>query len=154
MSAREGLSFETSIESDSAPVFGEVNSLLEAGIDVHCLRDATRGGLATVLVELAEGSSSSSLIEESKIPVCDSVRGACEILGLDPLYVANEGRFVAYVSESHASRALTLLQAHNPSASIIGYVEHGRSPSARLKNRIGTIRPIDMLSGEQLPRIC
>lgn len=157
MSAREGLAFESPVESDSAPVVEPVLALLEAGIDVHCLRDLTRGGLATALCELAESASCEIELDEPKIEVIDPVRGACEILGLDPLYVANEGRFVAFVPSSDADRAVGLLRRHAVSS---GAVRIGRVRAANTrgsvsaKNAYGTERIIDMLSGAQLPRIC
>lgn len=156
MAQREGLAFESSIESDCAPLSGIVLDLLSEGIEVHCLRDLTRGGLATALVEIAEQARRLLVIEERKIPVLEEVRGACEILGLDPLYVANEGRFVAFVAERSADRALELMRQHplGKEASIIGRVRDGEGGRVMLESAIGTRRLIDRLSGEQLPRIC
>jgi hydrogenase expression/formation protein HypE len=156
MAVREGLSFETQIESDCAPLGDLVNQLLGAGVVIHCLRDLTRGGLASALVEIAESGSTEVVIEESKIPVREDVQGACEILGLDPLYVANEGRCIAFVPPSSADRAIDVMRSHplGASARMVGRVEEGRSGMVTLKSRIGTTRIVDMLSGEQLPRIC
>jgi len=153
---REGLSFESTIESDCAPLIKPALALLNGGIEVHCLRDLTRGGLATNLVEIAAASSTHVQIAETAIPVREGVRGACELLGLDPLYVANEGRFVAFVPTGSADRAVTILREHDQTAAatVIGRVaEHG-SGLVSLKSLIGSERNIDMLSGEQLPRIC
>ncbi|HXV27746.1 MAG TPA: hydrogenase expression/formation protein HypE [bacterium] len=156
MAVREGLSFESEIESDSAPLNGLVLKLLEAGIRIHCMRDITRGGLATVLNELADARGLSIEIEEEKIPVREDVRGACEILGLDPFYVACEGRFVLMVSSKDSGRALAILQSdpHGSQAAAIGRVNKPTEGIVTLKNGLGTRRILDMLSGEQLPRIC
>jgi hydrogenase expression/formation protein HypE len=156
MAVREGLSFEATIESDSAPLAGLVMQLLEAGIEIHCLRDLTRGGLASALIEIAEAARVDIHIDEVAVPVQEEVQGACEILGLDPLYVANEGRFIAFVPSSHAGRALDVLRSHplGACAGIVGRVMDGGSGMVTMKSRIGTTRIVDMLSGEQLPRIC
>lgn len=156
MAVREGLSFETTIESDSAPLADPVLALLEAGVEVHCLRDLTRGGLASAVVELAEAAQVNIHLEEARIPVSEEVRGACEILGLDPLYVACEGRFVAVVAEQDASRALEILQQHplTAGATSIGQVREDPRGLVTLTSAIGATRILDMLSGEQLPRIC
>jgi hydrogenase expression/formation protein HypE len=157
MSAREGLRFESPIESDSAPVVEPVLALIDAGIDVHCLRDLTRGGFATALAELAEAARVEIEIDEPAVPVVDPVRGACEILGLDPLYVANEGRFVAFVASTDADRAVEVLRRHAVSRGALA-VGHVRAATGRASvmahNAYGTARVLDMLSGEQLPRIC
>jgi hydrogenase expression/formation protein HypE len=156
MAVREGLQFESSIESDCAALAGPVLELMAEGVDVHCLRDLTRGGLASALVEIAEASGLHVHVREADIPVREDVRGACEILGFDPLYVANEGRFVAFISGSHADRALEVLQRHDVSAGarIIGTVDTAPAGLVTLRSRIGATRVVDMLSGEQLPRIC
>ena len=156
MAVREGLEFETTIESDCAPLAGVVADLISAGIAVHCLRDLTRGGLASALIEIAEVAKVHVHIQETAIPVGEEVRGACEILGFDPLYVANEGRFVCFASEADAQRALRILHAHplGKEASIIGTVSKTATPLVTLESRIGATRIVDMLSGEQLPRIC
>ncbi len=156
MAVREGLEFESAIESDSAPVANLVLELLSAGIEIHCLRDLTRGGLASALNEIAEVARVSIAIDESLIPVREDVQSACEMLGFDPLYVANEGRFVAFVAPADADRALDVLRAHplGEGASIIGKVSENSSTLVTMKSRIGASRIVDMLSGEQLPRIC
>jgi hydrogenase expression/formation protein HypE len=156
MAVREGLDFETTITSDCAAVTSPALALLEAGIEVHCLRDLTRGGLASALVEIAEGSRLHVHIEERAIPVLEEVRGACEILGLDPLYVANEGRFVAFVPAAQAQYALDVLRAHPPAggASLIGEVRAPSEGLVTVTGALGTSRVLDLLSGEQLPRIC
>jgi hydrogenase expression/formation protein HypE len=156
MATREGLEFETAIESDCAPVAAPVLALLEAGVDVHCLRDLTRGGLATSLIEIAETAAMHFAIEEEAVAVREEVVGACEILGFDPLYLANEGRFVAFVPEPQAGRALEIMRQHEVSGSAtrIGQVAQSPAQMVTLKTRLGTERVLDMLSGEQLPRIC
>ncbi|WP_434666898.1 hydrogenase expression/formation protein HypE [Paraburkholderia sp. A3BS-1L] len=154
LGVREGLGFEMEITSDCAPLSAAVLALINAGIEIHCLRDLTRGGLATGLIEIADTAHIAIELDESVIPVSDSVRGACEILGLDPLYVANEGRFVALVPPEYAALALEHLQRFDQQATIIGHVEAGEgNPGVRLRT-IGAVRALDMLSGEQLPRIC
>ncbi len=156
MSAREGLGFESSINSDSAPLAGAVRALLQGGIEVHCLRDLTRGGLSSALIEIAEASGLRFDVNETAIAVRDDVRSACEILGLDPLYVANEGRFIAFLPAAEAGRALQLLRSEQLAreAVLIGEVSGAASARVVLKTQLGTERIIDMLSGEQLPRIC
>ncbi len=156
MAVREGLEFETTIESDCAPVSGLVLSMLEAKLEIHCLRDLTRGGLASALVEIAEAAELGIHIEENSIPAREDVRGACEILGFDPLYVANEGRFVSFVAPQHAELALKLMRTHTlgRQACKIGCVTEERNGLVTMKSRIGATRIVDMLSGEQLPRIC
>ena len=156
MAVREGLQFETTIETDCAPLADPVIALLAAGIEVHCLRDLTRGGLATTLIEIAESSRLHLGIRERDIAVEENVCGACEILGLDPLYLANEGRFVAFVPATQADHALQVLRAHAVSATAVRIGAVSESPAAlvTLHSRIGTKRILDMHSGEQLPRIC
>jgi hydrogenase expression/formation protein HypE len=151
MSAREGLSFESVIESDCAPLAAPVLALLDAGIAVRCLRDLTRGGLASALVEIAQKSERRIHIDEMAVPVREDVRGACEILGLDPFYVANEGRFIAFVAAEDAERALAIL---GEDARTIGTVMEETNGLVTLRSAIGANRIVDMLSGEQLPRIC
>lgn len=153
MAAREGLEFETEIESDCAPLAPVVLTLINEGIEIRCLRDLTRGGLASALVEIAETSEKQINIEEAAIEIREDVRGACEILGFDPLYLANEGRFVAFVPQAHAAHALAVLREFEPSAAIIGTVSRDSS-DVILKSRIGANRIVDMFTGEQLPRIC
>jgi hydrogenase expression/formation protein HypE len=156
MAVREGLEFETSIESDSAPLNHIVQALLEGGVVLHALRDLTRGGLASALNEIAATRRLELRIDERAIPVREDVRGACEILGFDPLYVANEGRLVAFVPRDHAANALRIMQAHpeGAGAAQIGEVSDREGTLVRLRSHISAERILDMLSGEQLPRIC
>jgi hydrogenase expression/formation protein HypE len=156
MARREGLSFESEIESDCAPLADAVLKMLEAGIEIHCLRDLTRGGLATNLVEIAKTASCQIEIDENQIAVHENVRGACELLGFDPIYVPNEGRFVTFLPEKDAENAMKIIKSENPdfAPAIIGSVSKADSGLVIMKNRLGTSRIIDMLSGEQLPRIC
>ncbi len=156
MAVREGLEFDSAIESDCAPLALPALALLSAGIDVHCLRDLTRGGLASALNEIAGAARVGMRIDERAIAVREDVRGACEILGLDPLYVANEGRFVAFVAPGDADRALEVLRGFDVTggASVIGAVEADTAAMVTLTSVIGSRRIVDMLSGEQLPRIC
>jgi hydrogenase expression/formation protein HypE len=156
MAVREGLEFESTILSDCAALSGIVLSLLAGGIEVHCLRDLTRGGLASALVEIAEAARLHVDIHETSIPLREDVQGACEILGFDPLYVANEGRFISFVPAREAERARQLLRAHplGVQASIIGTVADDRPGLVTMRSRIGATRVVDTLSGEQLPRIC
>ena len=156
MAVREGLEFESRIESDSAPVAGMVLELLRAGLELHCLRDLTRGGLTSVLNEIAEAAGLTLLVEEKLIPVREDVRAACEILGLDALQVACEGRFAVFLPEREAERALAILRAQPDGAGAcrIGKVGEQRSAKVLLKSAIGAQRILDMASGEQLPRIC
>jgi hydrogenase expression/formation protein HypE len=151
---RDGLEFESEILSDCAPVNAQVQALLDAGIEIHCMRDLTRGGLASALIEISEASGSQIAIEETAIPVLEDVRGACEMLGFDPLYLANEGRFVAFVPASAKAAAEEILRRFDPAAVSIGEVSEGDAGLVTLRTRIGTSRIVDMLSGEQLPRIC
>lgn len=155
MAAREGLEFETAIESDCAPLNLVVADLINEGIDIHCMRDLTRGGLASALVEISEAADKQIVVEESSIAVREDVRGACEILGFDPMYLANEGRFVLFVPEAHAERAIEILNSveTDATAALIGRVNDGRQ-GVLLKSVIGSMRIVDMFSGEQLPRIC
>jgi hydrogenase expression/formation protein HypE len=156
MASREGLEFETAIESDCAALWEPVERLMKSGVTLHCLRDLTRGGLASALNEIASASGFCMEVEEQKIAVCGAVEAACEILGLDPYYVANEGRFVAFVPEASSAQALQVLASVpvTRDARIIGKVKAGKPPMVSVKSRIGSSRVLDMLSGEQLPRIC
>ncbi len=156
MAVREGLEFESPVSSDCAPLSEIVMSLFEAGIEIHCLRDLTRGGLAGALVEIAQSARLHIKIEESLIPTLEAVQGACEILGFDPLYVANEGRFVSFVPACDSERALQKLRSHplGENACVIGTVEEGDPGLVTMRSRIGATRIVDTLSGEQLPRIC
>ncbi len=156
LSVREGLEFEGPVSSDTAALWPAVEALLEAGIEIHCLRDLTRGGLSSALNEIASVAGLRITVEEALIPVSDIVRGACELLGLDPLYVANEGRFAVFVAEDDADRALAILRSQTVSkgAVRVGSVFEHRSAIVTLRSRIGGNRVLDMMSGEQLPRIC
>ena len=153
LSARAGFAFETTIESDSIPLAIAVLDLCRQ-VPVHCLRDLTRGGLASALNELALATHLSIQLESAAIAVQPEVQAACELLGLDPLYVANEGRFVAFVPAAAASAAITCLRQYDPAAQIIGAVTDDRPAQVILHSPLGTQRRLDFLSGEQLPRIC
>jgi len=154
MSLREGLGFETPLESDCAPLWPAISALLEAGIEIHCLRDLTRGGLASALNEIATDAGVGVSIEEAAVAKCEAVAAACEILGLDPLYVANEGRFAAFVASRDAERALEILKTHEMTASIIGTVGNRGPGLVEATGPFGHSRILDLLSGEQMPRIC
>lgn len=156
ISARESLGFETSIESDCADLSGLVAELIAAGCEIHCLRDLTRGGLASAVLELARDAKLDMEMEEAAVPVCPQVQAACEILGFEPLYVANEGRMVLFLPEAQANLALTLLRRHplGTNAARIGNVHAKGHGQVSLRNPFGGQRILDLLSGEQLPRIC
>jgi len=157
MSHRQGLQFETTISSDTRPLNKIISKLLdEFGEHIHLLRDPTRGGLATVLNEIASGAKLGIDILQKNIPVEEEVYGACEMLGLDPLYVANEGLFVAVVNAAFADKILMQLKQweHGAMANIIGEVTHEHVPQVLMKSNIGGKRVVNMLTGEQLPRIC
>jgi hydrogenase expression/formation protein HypE len=156
LSVREGLAFESPVESDTAPLAELVGAMLAASREIHVLRDPTRGGLATALNEIAGASGTGMTLSETHIPVDEAVRGACELLGLDPLYVANEGRLLAVVPSETADAVLAAMRAH-PSgreAAMIGEVVADHPGLVVMRSRIGGERVIDLLSGEQLPRIC
>ena len=156
MAVREGLEFESAIESDSAPVHEIVLDLLRAGVEIHCLRDLTRGGLASALNEIAEAATVRIEIAEKSVPVREDVHAACEMLGLDPLHVACEGQFIAFVTPGDAERALQIMGRHATGAgsAVVGEVAESSEPLVTLKSAIGANRILDMPSGEQLPRIC
>jgi hydrogenase expression/formation protein HypE len=156
LSVREGLEFESPILSDTDCVWPAVEALLNAGVEVHCLRDLTRGGLATTLNEIAGDRNICIYLEESLIPVEETVQSACEILGLDPLYVANEGRFAVFVPAAQADAALEVVKRIPVSSGSVrvGRVEDSPGRTVVLQSRIGGNRVVDILSGEQLPRIC
>lgn len=156
MSVREGLEFGTRIESDTVALNGLVEHMLSTWKDIHVLRDPTRGGVASTLNEIAESANKGIIIDEEKIPVTEEVRGACEILGFDPLYVANEGKLLAVVPADHAQAVLAAMRAHpnGTEAVVIGEVVRDHPGIVLMKSRIGGSRVVDMLSGEQLPRIC
>lgn len=157
MSVREGLSFQTSIVSDAAPLNGLVAAVLEAAPHVRCFRDPTRGGLASTLNEFATASYVDIEIDEDAVPVRPEVRSACDMLGYDPLQVANEGKMVAVVPPEEAEAALAAMRAHpsGTEAAIIGVVrEVSTNPRVTVRTPWGSTRILDMLVGEQLPRIC
>jgi hydrogenase expression/formation protein HypE len=157
MLAREALEIETDVESDTAPLHTMVAALLEAAGDgVHCMKDPTRGGVATTLNEIAIGSEVSIGLDEHTIPVRPQVRGACEILGLDPLTIANEGKMLAIVSSETAEAALAAMRSHplGREAAIIGSVQTEPAGMVFLRTDIGGMRVLDMLVGDPLPRIC
>lgn len=152
----ERMAIETDIRSDCAPLVDIVKNLLNAGIEVHTLRDITRGGLGTVLKELAEASGKEFVLEEEKIPVTPKVRDFCGMLGLDPLYMGNEGKLTAIVAKKDAERALDIIQnsRYGKDAAIIGEVKDGESGRLIARTAIGGERILDVLQGEGLPRIC
>ncbi len=156
MSVREGLEFETQIASDTAPLNDLVDVMLKANPDLHVLRDPTRGGITSALTEIAQAAKVGMLIDEAAIPISEEVKGACEILGLDPLYVANEGKLLAIVAVHQADRVLAAMRQHSlgREAAIIGEVVAEHPGFVTMNTRVGGRRVVDMLSGEQLPRIC
>lgn len=156
LSQRENLDFEGAIESDCAALHSLVAEMLDVTADIHCLRDPTRGGVATVLNEIAQRSQVGMRLRETAIPVRDTVRGACEILGLDPLYVANEGKLVACIGASEAEAVLHRIQGRplGRDARIIGEVTATNPGMVLMQTEIGGTRVLDTLFGEQLPRIC
>jgi hydrogenase expression/formation protein HypE len=157
MSVREGLGFEGDLVSDTAALWPVVERVLDAGgARVHALRDATRGGVASVLNEIAKAAGAGMVLEETAVPVRAPVRAACEMLGLDPLYVANEGRFVAFVAPDAADDVLAAIASHplGDGAADIGEVVDAHAGIVRMRSGFGGSRVVDMMSGEQLPRIC
>jgi len=156
MSEREGLEFKTQVKSDCAPLNHLVAEMLQVSLNIRCLRDPTRGGLASTLNELAKQSQVGILIEEAKIPIKEEVKGACEMLGYDPLYVANEGKLVAVVSSEDAKRVVKVMRENDygREAEIIGEVVENPKGKVFLRTLVGSTRIVDMLTGEQLPRIC
>jgi hydrogenase expression/formation protein HypE len=155
LSAREGLGFETTLESDVAPLNHLVQAMISAG-EIHVLRDPTRGGLATSLVEIAEQSNVTIEIIEQALPTKPAVKAACEMLGFDPLYVANEGKLVAFIKESSAEKVLEVMKQtkYAQDAARIGTVIRSGRSQVKLRTAIGGTRLVDMLPGEMLPRIC
>ncbi len=156
MSVREGLEFETEIASDTAPLSSLVDAMLATKIDIHVLRDPTRGGITSALTEIAQSAKVGMLLDEARIPISEEVKGACEILGLDPLYVANEGKLLALVAAQDVDLVLSAMKSHplGQHAAVIGEVSSDHPGFVMMKTRIGGTRVVDMLSGEQLPRIC
>lgn len=156
LSQREGLEFETPIASDAAPLHSLVAAMLEVTYSIRCLRDPTRGGLSSTLNEFAAQSRVGIVVEESAIPIREEVKGACELLGLDPLYVANEGKLVAVVAAPEAERVLEAMRRHllGTNARLIGKVVDAHPGIVTMRTCLGTSRIVDMLAGDQLPRIC
>lgn len=156
MSVREELEFETQIESDTAALHDLVAAMLRASKNIHVLRDPTRGGIASALNEISEQARIGIMIREDRIPIGEEVKGACEILGLDPLYVASEGKLLAFVSAEDADAVIAAMRAHplGKESAIIGEVVDDHPGLVIMKTRIGGTRVVDMLAGEQLPRIC
>lgn len=156
MTCRTGMRFASGIRSDCAPLYGMVASILEAAPNVHCLRDPTRGGLATTLNELSAQSAVCIEVDESRIPVSEDVRVACELLGIDPLHVANEGKMVAVVPPDEAEAALGAMRSHRygEKAEIVGHVRDVPAGRVHLRTSMGSLRILDMPAGDLLPRIC
>jgi len=156
MSSRENLQFETTIESDSAALHTLVADMVAVASGIHCLRDPTRGGLATTLNELAQQSQVGMKLSETSIPIKPAVAAACELLGLDPLYVANEGKLICICAQQDAQGLLEVMQAHplGREAAIIGEVVEDQNAFVQMQTRFGGSRVVDWLAGEQLPRIC
>jgi len=153
---REGMTFDSTVVSDTAPLNHMVNRMLSVSTDIHVLRDPTRGGVGTALNEIAVRSKVGIFTQEEKIPVKNEVAGVCELLGLDPLYVANEGKLLAFVPPEHAEKVLAAVKADplGKDACIIGDVVTDHPDKVFMKTRIGGTRIVDMLTGDQLPRIC
>lgn len=156
LAARGELGFETDLQSDVAPLNHLVAAMLEASDNIHVLRDPTRGGLGTTLCEIAAQSNTGIVIEEAAIPIRPQVQAACEMLGFDPLYIANEGKLVAIVAPEDAEAVLTAMRRapYGAESVQIGHVQAESAGRVLLKTRIGTTRIVDMLAGEMLPRIC
>jgi len=157
MLEREGIQFENTIQSDCADVSGLVQKLLQENITIHCMRDLTRGGLASGLIELASSAKQHFNIQQSTLPIQQAVNSACEILGFDPLYIANEGCFCLFVPQSDSQKTLNTLQKHplGQQACIIGEViAKDTKGRVTLETDMGIKRTLDLFSGEQLPRIC
>ena len=156
LSQREGLEFQSSVASDTAALHTLVADMLRASSEIRCLRDPTRGGLSSSLNEIAARSHVGIEIEEEAVPIREEVQGACEILGLDPLYVANEGKLIAIVEPAAAERILAAMRRHplGRNAQIVGTVTDSHPDMVTMRTRLGTSRIVDLLSGDQLPRIC
>jgi hydrogenase expression/formation protein HypE len=156
MAQREGIEFETTVESDTAALHTLVAAMLDAANEVRCLRDPTRGGLSSTCNEIAQQSKVGIELLEEAIPIREQVRGACELLGLDPLYVANEGKLVAIVAPQVAEKILAVMRSHplGRDAAIIGSVTESNTGLVTMRTAFGTTRIVDMLAGDQLPRIC
>jgi hydrogenase expression/formation protein HypE len=156
LTQREGMTFTSSVRSDTAPLNHMVEKIFSSSKNVHVLRDPTRGGVGTSLNEIAEKSNCGIKIYENKIPVKNEVKGICELLGFDPLYIANEGKLLAFVAPEDAGKVLSAVREDEfgKNACIIGEVVSGHPGKVFLETGIGGIRMVDMLTGEQLPRIC
>ena len=156
LAQREGLQFETTLQSDSAPLYGLVAEMLTAANQIRCMRDPTRGGVSSALNEIAQQSGVSIELDERRIPIREEVRGACEMLGLDPLYVANEGKLVAIVAPEDAEKLLQTMRRHplGRDSQMIGTVADRGSAPVTMRTQLATRRIVDMLAGDQLPRIC
>jgi hydrogenase expression/formation protein HypE len=156
MSSREGLEFETSIRSDTMALNDLIEEVFKVTAEVHVLRDPTRGGVSSALNEIAKTAGVGIEINETAIPLAEEVKGACEILGLDPLYIANEGKILVILPEKEASAALNAMQKHpgGGQSAIIGRVTSDIPGILRMKTSVGSTRIVDMITGEQLPRIC
>ena len=154
----EELGCRSTLESDLEPLHTTVQELISSGVEVHCLRDLTRGGLASASDEIARAAGCQIELEEASIPLHPSVNGACDLLGLDPLSMANEGRMLVICPEVHAAKALEQLRQHNPAACKVGTVHSTTTPERQhpvlLRNTLGVLRPCDVSRGELLPRIC
>ena len=156
MASREGLEFETRLESDTAPLHALVESMLAFASSIRCMRDPTRGGLSSTCNEIAASSNVGIELSERNLPIKEEVRGACEMLGLDPLYVANEGKLVAIVAQEVAEELTDIMRQHplGRNAQVIGKVTKDHPGLVTMRTNVGTTRIVDMLSGDQLPRIC
>jgi len=156
LAQREGIAFETTIESDSAPLHSLVAAMLDTNAEFRCFRDPTRGGLSSALNEIAAQSRVGIVLEEAEIPMREEVKGACELLGLDPLYVANEGKLISIVEPSSAEKVLEAMRRHpqGRESRIIGMVTDANPGMVAMRTVLGTKRIVDMLAGDQLPRIC
>ncbi|MBF0633887.1 MAG: hydrogenase expression/formation protein HypE [Nitrospinae bacterium] len=156
MSVREGLRFDSPVVSDTAALHTLVDALFDAGVEVHVMRDPTRGGLATVAVEIAESAGVGIRLDERAIPMTPAVAGACEVLGLDPMYVANEGKMIILTPERDAQKALDVMRNHplGKDAAIIGEVYETERPKVTVTSSVGGTRIVNKLPGELLPRIC
>jgi hydrogenase expression/formation protein HypE len=156
LAQREGIEFETTIESDSAALHTLVSEMLRAGQGIRCMRDPTRGGLSSALNEIATQSQVGMELDEPTIPIREQVASACELLGLDPMYVANEGKLIAIVDPMGADAVLQAMRQHplGRQAQIIGTVKAANPPLVTMRTSLGTTRIVDMLAGDQLPRIC
>ena len=156
LSKRENLGFESTISSDTAPMHGLIAQMLDSGAEIHALRDATRGGVASSLNEIARQSKIGLMLDEETLPIHPVVNAACELLGIDPLHVANEGKIVAFCASADAAKLLASMQAHplGHDARVIGYACADPRHHVQMKTSVGGIRFVDWLTGDPLPRIC